>query len=191
MLAVVEHLGQQHVVTGRDRRSGAHRRAEAGPARLTALDGDHEQLSAAVRSPGSTRAAEQHALQHRPRMELHDRAPMNATFAGTRPAPQVGQLAAPVAAHARADFSGQLVALQRVRADDEAEQRLVLAALQAVAPGLLLVGPAGGQLGAAIDLVVDDRAVAGRRPDDRIAMFCKTFEQLIEVISFNDLLSGL
>ena len=55
--------------------------------------------------------------------------------------------------------------LPRVRPDGVAEARVVLAALEPVGPRLLPVGPADRQLGRALELVVDDRAVAHRRAE--------------------------
>ena len=52
-----------------------------------------------------------------------------------------------------------------MRADVVAEQRRVVAPPQAVVAAVLLVGPAGGQVGDCFDVVVDDRLVAQPRAD--------------------------
>ena len=76
--------------------------------------------------------------------------------------------------------------LPRMRPDGIAEQRIVVAALQSVMPALLLVGPAARQIGERGDVVVDDRPVAHRRPEDAVAAPTQRVEQRGEPIGRQD-----
>ena len=74
---------------------------------------------------------------------------------------QLGELAVVLAAGPpEANLRRQLVLLPGMGADVVAEQRLVVAAPQPVVAGLLLVRPPARQVGARLDLAVDDRLVA-------------------------------
>ena len=64
--------------------------------------------------------------------------------------------------------------LPGMRTDGVAEQRLVGAALEAIGAAVLHVGPAGRQVGDAVDVVIDDRVVAEHRADHAIAAPRKT-----------------
>ena len=68
-------------------------------------------------------------------------------------------------------------ALPRMRTDIVAEQRRVVAPPQAVVATILLVGPAGGQVGDRFDLVIDDRLVAQRRADHPEALGAQAADQ--------------
>jgi hypothetical protein len=58
-----------------------------------------------------------------------------------------------------------------------AEHGLVLAREQPVVAAVLLIGQPDRELGAGRDLVADDRLLANRRPDDRIAAGAERVEQ--------------
>ena len=70
--------------------------------------------------------------------------------------------------------------LPRVRADGVAEARLVLAPLEPVDPAVLTVGPADRKLVGGLELVVDDRAVAHRRPEHAISAISKRTDEIVE-----------
>ena len=76
--------------------------------------------------------------------------------------------------------------LPRVRADRVAEARLVVAALEPVAAGLLLVRPADRQLGADVEVVVDDRPVADGRPEHAVAAVAQRADQHLECLGCDD-----
>src|SRR5690606_9478574 len=72
------------------------------------------------------------------------------------------------------------VTLPRMRTDDIAEEGAVVAPVQAIAAAVLLVGPAGGQVGDAVDVVIDDRLVAEPRPEDAIALRRERADEAVE-----------
>ena len=72
------------------------------------------------------------------------------------------------------------VVLPGVRADVEAEERLVVALVEPVGAALLLVGQPLGQVGGRGDLLVDDRPVADRRADHRVAPLGQSCDQVVE-----------
>ena len=77
--------------------------------------------------------------------------------------------------------------LPGARADHVAEQRLVLAADEAVGAAVLLVGPASGQVVARRQLVVDDRLIANRRADHGEAAAPQRVEEGVERFAFYDI----
>ena len=66
--------------------------------------------------------------------------------------------------------------LPRMRPDGIAEQRVVVAASEPVAPAVLLVGPTRRQVGERDDIVIDDRLIAHGRADDAIAPLLEEIE---------------
>ena len=60
-------------------------------------------------------------------------------------------------------------ALPGLRPVGEPEERAIVPVLQTVAPRVLAVGPAGGQIRDACDLVIDDRAIANGRPEHLVS----------------------
>ena len=151
MLAV-EQLRQREVVAGLGLRPRAHRRAEAGAARLEAVDGDEEGAVAARRVVAvDVRAADEDAV-----LDL-DRVQLARAHADERERRLVERLLldrrCAVAVPARApepDARREEKALPRVRADRVAEARVVGAPLEPVRAAVLPVGPA-------------DRKLVGRR----------------------------
>ena len=77
-------------------------------------------------------------------------------------------------------------ALPGMRADGVAEQRVVVSALQAVMAAVLLVGPAGGQVGDRLDIVIDDRVVAHGRAEHAEAVRAQAGDQGGEPIPRDD-----
>ncbi len=73
-----------------------------------------------------------------------------------------------------------------MRPDRIAEQRIVVAPDQPVMPALLLVGPAARQIGEPGDVVVDDRPVAHRRPEDAEAAPAQGIEERSNAIARQD-----
>ena len=69
----------------------------------------------------------------------------------------------------QAETRGMQELLPRMRTDGVAEQRIVGTALDTIGAAVLHVGPAGRQVRDAVDVVIDDRAVAKHRADDAIA----------------------
>ena len=84
--------------------------------------------------------------------------------------------------HAR----GEQVGLPRVGAHGPAEQRTVVPAPQPVGAALLLVAPAGRQLGDRLDLVEHDGPVAHGRPDQPVAGAADGAEQGVEAGDVED-----
>ena len=74
--------------------------------------------------------------------------------------------------------------LPRMRADSEAEQRLIITLLQPVGPAVLLVSPTDWKIGDRIQLVVDNRAIADGRADNLIAAAGERIEQPLEMSVF-------
>ena len=138
-------------------------------------------------------AAEQHAVEDAHGVQLararaHERVPRRLA----RLLRELGQATVLVAPRApQAHLGRQLVALPRVRADVVAEQRLVVAAAQAVVAAVLLVGPADRQIRARADLLVDDRTIAHGRTDHRVAATVQRREQLVERVALQRVAVGL
>ena len=80
--------------------------------------------------------------------------------------------------------------LPRMRAHGIAEQRLIIAPLQLVRAAVLIVGPAGGQVVHRVDIVVDDRLVAQRRPHDTEAAFRQRADKALQAVLFEGHGSG-
>ena len=70
--------------------------------------------------------------------------------------------------------------LPGLRAHRIAEQGVVGAADQAVAPAVLLVRPAGGQIPHRLDVVIHDRPVAQRRSHDAVAALGENVEKSLQ-----------
>jgi hypothetical protein len=159
----VEQLREREVVALLDARPGVHRDTEARGGRLTAVDRDDEDPAA----PGGVVAVDELAagedlVLDRDRVQLARAHPdegerrlverlllddRRAAVRPRAPEPEAGR---------------EEELLPRVRPDGVAEARVVLTALKAVGPRLLPVGPADRELSRALELVVDDRAVAHR-----------------------------
>ena len=171
MLAV-EDLREREVVVLVGLRAGAHRDAEARGRGLEAVGGHDEGVLPACGVVAiGVAAAEQHAILDRDPVQLagahaekRERRRIERLLLHLEPAvpgaPRPEQL----------DARRKQELLPRVRADRVAEARVVVAALEAIRPGLLDVGPADGQLGRGFEIVVDDRALphlAGRARGSR------------------------
>ena len=143
-------------------RAGVHRDAEAGAAGLAAVHRDDERALAprlVVRI--DVRALQEHAVLDGDGVQLAGAHAEEGVALAPAPASAVTVdavgllLGAPQAQQRRVQE-----ALPGMRADGVAEQRLVVAPLQAVVAAVLLVGPAGRQVGDRRDVVVDDRLIA-------------------------------
>ena len=86
----------------------------------------------------------------------------------------------------RRTSGGQQVALPGLDADRVSEQRVVVSPPEAVGPAILLVRPADRQVGARLELVVDDRAVADGRPEQPVAAVLKSMQQRVEAGPLED-----
>ena len=167
---VPEQFGQCEVVARLRLRAGLHRDAEAGAAGLAAIDRDDEVPFAprAVMRIGIG-VAHQHAVLD------GDGGDLAGAHADEGEARAV--LRRRVDAHGVSVARGAPEILDRrvqeflpgMRADGIAEERLVVAADDTVVSAVLLVGPAFGQVGDRVDIVVDDRLVAQRRPENAVA----------------------
>ena len=180
MLAV-EDLGQRQVVAGLRLRPGSHRGAEARAGRLEAVHRDDERVLAPSRVVAVGKAAaEEHAvLNHDPLQLAGPNADQRKRrvlerllldLEAVRPAVRLPE------PHSRR----QQELLPRVRADRVAEARLVVAALESVAAGLLDVLPADRKLRGRLELVVDDRALAHARPQHPEAASGKRNEEVVQ-----------
>ena len=185
---VADELGEREIETAFGPRARSHRGAEARPARDAAVDGDEERLLAARRVVAvDVRALEEDPVLDRDRVEIagadaeERKRPLGRRLLDElRPA-----LVVPTRlpeAHAR----GQQPALPRVRADRIAEPRLVVAALEPVGGGVLHLRPPGGQLVRRRDLLVDDRAVPARRPDDAVAAITEHPDERVQAVEIDD-----
>src|SRR5581483_2616743 len=145
-VTAVEELRQREVVACVDAWPRAHRGAEARPARLEAVDGDDEGvLPAGGVVPIRVAAAEEDAVLDRDRVQLaRAHADQGERPLWARLLLDVEALAVP-ARPPEPDAGGHEELLPRVGPDGVAEARLVLAALEPVASGRLLVRPARGQ----------------------------------------------
>ena len=154
------------------------------PAGLAALHGDDEHVL-----PSDRLAAPATWSRIPIACSSHERAPRKAYRAGASSSDTVSSADPPSPLHARTpqrSLGRQLVALPRVRTDGIAEQRVVIAAPQPVAParpGHRSSRSAGRQ---PRQLVVDDRAVAHRGTDDRVAVARERIEQRMEVVALDD-----
>ena len=176
-----EQLGQREVVPALRRRAGAHRVAEAEPARLGAVDGDDEDPLAARRIVAvDVPAAGEHAILNpdcgqvaAAHSEERER------LVGRRLLLDLRDLAVPASApqpHTRREQE----LLPRVRPDGESEARLIVARLDAVRAGVMDLGPARRKLVGRFELVVDDRPVPERRADDSVAAGPKRVDELVQ-----------
>ena len=66
---------------------------------------------------------------------------------------------------------------QECGTDGVAEQGIVGAPLEPIGAAVLLVGPAGRQVGDAVDVVIDDRGVAEHRADHAVAVLPQDLDQ--------------
>ena len=64
-----------------------------------------------------------------------------------------------------------------------AEERSIGALLQTVRAAVLLVRPPGGRVSQRGEIVVEDRLVADRRPQDPIASLAEDIEQQLEIVA--------
>ncbi len=179
--AVLEHLGEREVEAVAGPGAGAHRDAEACPARLATVDGDDEVLASLA----------EHAVEDPHRVQLA-RARAEERVPGSLA--RLGDLCqAAVLAEAGAEqphLRRKLKALPRVRADGIAEQRLVVAAGEPVVPAVLLVGPPHRQVGGGPQLAVDDRAVGDGRADHGVPASRERSEELVEALALEDVNSA-
>ncbi len=77
-------------------------------------------------------------------------------------------------------------ALPGVRPDRVPEPRLVVAALEPVGGRLLHLRPAGGELVGRCDLLVHDRALAARRPDDAVPSIAEHADERVQAVEIDD-----
>jgi len=73
-----------------------------------------------------------------------------------------------------------------MRSDRIPEQRVVVATDQPVMPTLLFIGPAARQVGERNDVVIDDRPIAHRRPEDAEAAPAQRIEKCGDAIARQD-----
>jgi hypothetical protein len=188
--SLVDELGEREIETPFGHRARLHRDAETGAARLPALDGDDERL-AEPRVVAGIRVGspDEDVIQDVHRVQLAGaRSDEGVPRRAPRGLQEVAQLSALIHAGApQGDRGRQLVALERVGANGVAEQRLVVAGEKSIPTPVLLVGPADGEIGSHGDLVIDDRTVANRRADDRVAATAQLREERIEVSALDDL----
>jgi hypothetical protein len=161
MLAV-EDLRKRKVIPGLCLGTGSHRDAEAGAARLEAVDRDEE---GALAARGVVAIGE--AAAHEDPILRRDRVELARAHAQKRERCLVDGLlldveaTIPVAARLpESNARRQQVLLPGMRPHGIAEPSLVLASLEPVAARVLGVGPPDRQLGRRLELVVDDRALA-------------------------------
>ena len=64
-----------------------------------------------------------------------------------------------------------------MRADRVTEERVVVAADEPIVSAVLLVGPALGQIGDRVDVVVDDRLIAERRAENAVAALLQSAQK--------------
>ena len=143
----VEQLGQREVEARSPPRAGVHRDAEAGAARLAAVDGDDERALAPRRVVGvDVAAADEHAVLDRDRVQVAASARRGTRTAAPAAAPPRPPVPSPFRRARQSRTRGrEQELLPRVRPDGVAEERLVVAALEPVAcrrPGSS-VQPAG------------------------------------------------
>ncbi len=185
---VADELGEREVEPALGARAGAHRRAEAGPAGHAAVDGDEERSLAA----GGVVAVDVRSLEEHPVLD-RDCVQVARADADERERPLGGrlldELGLAAVGPARLPEShprGQEPALPRVRPDRVAEPRLVVAALEPVGGRLLHLRPAGGQLVGRGDLLVHDRALAARRPDDAVPSIAEHADERMQAVEVDD-----
>ena len=166
-MRAVENLRQGKVVARLSLGTAAHRDAETRAAWLEAIDSDDERVFSARRVVAVDELAlDQDAVLNRDSLEL---AGANAEEGERR---IVGRLlldletALPTLSPPEAQARRQQKLLPRVGPDGIAETGLVVSSLEAVAPRGLLVGPADRKLCGRRELVVDDRPLANRWPEN-------------------------
>src|SRR5580698_605497 len=77
-------------------------------------------------------------------------------------------------------------AFPRMRPDIVAEQRLIIAAVQPILAAILLIGPAGGQIGYALDIIIHDGLVAQRRADDTKPVTTQRTNEAVKPVGRDD-----
>ena len=168
--------------------AGAHRDAEARPTGLGAVHRDQERAARAGhrRRDPARPGRRRHGPARRSRRSSHARTPMKA-YCGVRRLRVLGEHRLSVARRGeqRRDRWEQ-EPLPRMRADGVAEEGVVLAPLQSVAAGSLLVRPARRERGGRGQLVVDDRLLPEGRSDDRVPAVAKGIEQEVQVVGLDD-----
>ena len=179
----VDELGEDQIVTLGDARPGVHRNAETGPSGLTAVDADHEDVAPA----GDVVGLAQRSGDEGPILD-GDGGEIAGARADQGDAGRIGFHGVGLEAFVLAPQAGQAHArreegrLPRLRPDGKTEEALVFAADQAITPGLLLLAPAGGQVGDAGDVVMDDRAVAHPRTFQLVAVGAQRGQQRLQPV---------
>src|SRR5581483_1496229 len=165
-----------------------HGRAEAGAARLEAIDRDDEEaLPPRDVVAIAVSVAHEDAVLDRDRMQL----------AGTHADERERRLVQRLLLHAResvvvparapeAEPRREEPALPRVRPDGVPEQRVVLSAAKPVRACFLLVRPARRERPDAGEVVVDDRAVPDGRAEHAIAARSQRPDQPFEAVDPDD-----
>ena len=174
----VEQLGEREVVAALRRRAGAHRVAEAEPAGLGAVDDDDERALTASRVVAVDVApAGEHSILDPDRREVAaadseecERLLRRRLLLDLRDLAVLPSAPEP-------DTRRKQELLPRVRADREAEARLVVPSLHAVVAGIVDLRPACGELVGGAQLVVENRPVAQLRSDDLIAARPKRLDE--------------
>jgi hypothetical protein len=178
----VEQLGQREIVAGVRSRAGVHRDAEAGVARLRAVDGDDEGIMAAGLVVGvGVGVADEHLVLDEDRSEV---AGADAEEGVARPLLLLLLVSDRAVLRALRLPEGQVgreqVVLPGVRAVVEAEEGIVVTFVEPVGAALLFVGQSLRKVGHRGDLLVDDRAVSDARTDHRVAAVGQDTDQPVQ-----------
>ncbi len=179
MTALGEELRECEIEPRVRARSGPEGGAEARDLGLAALDDDDQGRLA----PGAIRGvdvgtAEEDAVLARDGGEIArpDAEEGERGASPPCPAPHEGS-ASPREAPKRRSEAGEEEPLPRVRADRVSEESAVAARPEPVASVRLFLPDSGRKLGRGGDLVVDDRSVPHRRPENAITRFENGVEQ--------------
>ena len=181
MPAIFQYLCQREVETRLGARAGVHGHAEAGPSRLAAVHGDQKR-PLAVRPIQGVGVHEDFVL-NRDRVELAGSHAQERVRRGVeRLGPERESLRLSIGLPEASPRREQEL-LPGVRTNRVAEQSGVIAPFQPIGAAVLPVGPAFGQVRRGVDFVVDDRAVADRRPDDAVPATGERVQQMLEVVA--------
>ena len=188
MVIAVQYLGQREIEAAFRARTSVHGGAETGLRRLSAIDDDDKRLAPAI---GIERVrmviAHKHSILHLYSVQV----------AGAHADEGEGLLrvfrfldreAAVVLFLAFPEFRPwrEQVFLPGMRAVVEAKQRFIVATFQAIGSGVLVFGPAFGQILNAAQLVINDRAFAHRGPHGHITAGNDHIEQRLQVVTLYD-----
>src|SRR5271166_6740232 len=183
----LHEFGQRKIKAAACLWTGLHRNAEAGASGLRAIDGHNEGIPPARRVSGvGIGAIAENPVLYRDRVE----------FAGSDPEKRVIAIASRgiryrdavlPPPHRPQTFDRRMQeALPRMRSYCKPEHRLVVAPLQPIASGFLLVGPTGRQISDARNRIIDDRAVAHRRAEHFVVAADQRVDQRLQALAADE-----